>query len=234
VAPSVNLLDDGEVFAYFVDIESQLQKLRVHFKRQYQARVDMKALVLVSWMMLLYSPLLWTQTLFVVGKGGISSYGSVYIGNFGGGGGDQNWKPGPIVGLGMRVRTGDGFAVDGLVEYSIHSYATELSEPIANDPKNSIFEFTATGRLSFGIVEAMYIDIIGGVGISSQHEDEVVTIYQNSQYTSPGKESVDFGAVLGVGVEARISKKIELLLEGSLRMRTYVTPVVQLGIAYAL
>lgn len=184
---------------------------------------------------LLSLPLVFSQEMFVVGKGGLSWYGSAYIGNLGGSGGDQNWKSGPIMALGARIRMSDAIAFEGLVEYSTHRYAPrEWESPPINSPKNSILEVTTTGRVSFGIFDGSYLDIIGGVGISSQHKDERVTLYMNSRYTTPGRQAVDFGAVLGTGLEVRLSRTIELSLEGSWRMRFYVTPVVQLGFAYAL
>ncbi len=194
----------------------------------------MRILAVVSSLVIWFSPSLFAQTLFVVGKVGKSSYGSAYIGNVGGGGGDQNWNPGPIVGLGMRVRTSDGFAVEGLVEYSIHTFANEFNWPIGNDPKNSIIELTATGHISFGIVGPVYFDLVGGIGVFSQHEDGIAFIYQNSQWTAPGKDIVNVGVVLGTGLEVRASKSIEFAIEANLRMRTYVTPVVQVGAAFAL
>src|SRR5512140_1959543 len=81
----------------------------------------------------------WGRDILLVAKGGLSSYGSVYIGNLGGGGGDQNWNSGPIVGLGIRLRETDAFALEGMVEYSTHSYdPAEYEPPPINDPKNKI------------------------------------------------------------------------------------------------
>ena len=184
---------------------------------------------------LLHQSAVFAQEVFVVGKGGLSSYGSAYFGNLAGSGGDQNWKSGPIVALGARMRTSEAFAFEGLVEYSTHRYAPrEWENPPSNNPKNSILEVTTTGRLSIGIFGGTYLDIIGGVGLSSQHKDERTTVQGNSVYTTPGRQAVDFGAILGTGLEVRVSRSIELSLEGSWRMRFYVTPVVQLGVAYAL
>lgn len=42
-------------------------------------------------------PLLLAQQVFIVGKGGVSSYSSVYF-NIAGSGGDENWKSGHQVG----------------------------------------------------------------------------------------------------------------------------------------
>lgn len=174
------------------------------------------------------------QEVFIVGKGGISSYGAVQGFAVGGGGGDQSWKLGPIIGLGARIRTSDAFAIEGLFEYSTHRYAVkyEWEIPPINDPRNRILEFTTMGRLSFRLVDIVHFVFLGGVSISYHHKDDIVP--PNSQYITPGRRAVDVGGILGIGSEVRISKSIEISLEGSWRMRFYVTPVVQLGIAYGL
>lgn len=174
------------------------------------------------------------QEVFIVGKGGLSSYGSVQGFAVGGGGGDQSWKLGPIIGLGVRIRTSDAFAIDGLIEYSTHRYAVKYDWeiPPINDPRNRILEFTTTGRLSFRIVDIVHVAFLGGVSISSHHKDDKV--YPNTPYITPGRRAVDVGGILGIASDVRVSKSIEISLEGSWRMRFYVTPVVQLGIAYGL
>lgn len=176
------------------------------------------------------------QDLFVVGKGGISSYGSVFFNIAGPASGDQNWKSGPILGLGVRLRTSKSFALEGLVEYSTHPYKDtyDWDSPPLNDPRNMVLDFSAVGRVSFHIIDVVYIGILGGPAVSWHQKDEVIKIFPSYRSVSPGRNAVDLGAVLGVALDARLSRRIEFSLEGTLRMRFYVTPVTQIGVAYAL
>jgi hypothetical protein len=51
----------------------------------------------------------------------------------------------------------------------------------------------------------------------------VITVnYPSYRSVSPGRHVVDLGAVLGGSLDARISNRIELTLEGMWRMRFYV------------
>jgi hypothetical protein len=197
-------------------------------------RIKTRTLWVAVWTVLCCQPLVTAQTILIVGKCGVSSYGTVYIGSVGGGGGDHNWKTGPIFGIGARIRTSDTFAAEGVVEYSFHRYDSQWSGQISNDPLNGILELTAIPRWSIGIYDVVYLDILGGLGISYQHLDGKVVTYGTSQYTGPHTDLVVLSGLLGIGLEVRVSKSIELSLEGSWRLRTYVTPVAQLVIAYAL
>src|SRR4030042_2551369 len=72
---------------------------------------------------------IFAQGVSLIAQAGRSSYGSLYIGPLGGGGGDQSWKPGPIIGIGVRVHTSEHFSVDAVVEYSTHQYDTQKWDP---------------------------------------------------------------------------------------------------------
>jgi opacity protein-like surface antigen len=175
------------------------------------------------------------QSIAVVAKAGISSYGAVNIGSFGGDGGDTHWKKGPIVSLGARLRTSDRFAVDAAVEYSWHRYDPGMWDiPVVNDPKNRILDLVAAARLSFPIFNLFDINIIGGPELSYQNKDGLVQVYGSYRNVGTGRKAIDLGAALGIGVEVELSKMVEVWLEGSWRMRFYVTPVAQLGVAYTL
>ena len=174
------------------------------------------------------------QTVLLVAKGGISSYGSLYIGNFGGGGGEHGWKPGPIVSVGARLRVTETLAIEGVIEYSTHHLKRLWEDGIVNDPQNSILEISAIGRASWGLFGATYIGMVGGLSLSSQTKDAVVIQSVNSQYTTPEVKRTHVSVVLGANIEFRVLDQWEFSLEGSLRGRTYVTPVVQLGCAYVL
>lgn len=193
-----------------------------------------------SWGLLLCISFLWqpeilAQQVSLVLRAGLSSYGSATIGRFGGGGGDHNWKTGPIVGAGIRIRTSEGFALEALVEYSTHQYRSEAWEkPPTNDPRNRILDLNGVGRFGFVLFDPLRASVFGGIGLSYQYNDEIIIGTADSQRIAPGRSAVDVGAVLGIGFAVQVSRKLELSLDGSWRMRYYVTPVALLGIAYTL
>ncbi len=173
------------------------------------------------------------QELFVLAKGGRSTYGSFYFGNMGGGGGDTHWRTGPMIGAGIRLRTSDWFAVDGMVEYSTHRHDDQdgINTPL-NDPRNTVLEATALGRSSFTIISPLHFAFLYGLGLSYQHKDEFVRAFQPNSV--PADRNVTGAFILGLGLEVRTPPRFEFSIEGSLRCRQYVTPVALLGVAYSL
>jgi hypothetical protein len=173
--------------------------------------------------------------LYLLLQGGRSSYGTVYIGNFGGGGGDQHWKPGPIVGVGVRWKTSGTFALDGVVEYSSHAYKPyEWDEvPVKGDPRNTIFEINAVARPSLRLGETIWASLAFGPGYWFQSIDEV-TWEGHETWKRPGESASGVGFLLGLSVGVELARPLDLYLDGNLRCRKYVTPVVQLGLAYRI
>ena len=171
------------------------------------------------------------QDLFAVAKGGISSYGSLYIGPLGGGGGDTHWKSGPIFSAGARLRTSDGFAVDGVVEYSTHHWDNSWLPPV-NSPRNSILELSGIGRSSFRTIGPCHFCFLYGLGLSYQQKDELIREYNGTQYVTPKNHDLTASLILGVGLEVRVPAGLEISLEGNIRGRRYATPVAEFAIAY--
>jgi hypothetical protein len=173
------------------------------------------------------------RELFAVAKAGVSSYGSLYFGPLGGGGGDTHWKSGPIVSVGVRLRASDGFAIDGLVEYSTHRWYW-MWDPITNNPTNTVVDFCAMGRSAFRIIGPCYFSFLYGLGLSYQIKEEFVRVYDGKTYATPSNHDLTGCLILGVALEIRAPSGVEISLEGNLHGRRYVTPVVELGIAYSL
>jgi hypothetical protein len=166
------------------------------------------------------------QDVFVVAKAGRSSYGSLYVGPVGGGGGDTHWKSGPIISLGARLRTSEAFAADAMVEYSTHAYAAPTWEdPPIGDPRNRLVDVTALGRSSFRFVGPSHFVFMYGLGVSFQRKDVPNSPVSSNDFTGC--------VILGLGVEVRAFGNLEFAIEGSLRIRRYVTPVAALGVAYS-
>jgi len=196
----------------------------------------MKAFGLLICAIFLSHPLVSAQSIYFLAKGGVSSYGSVYIGNLGGGGGgDHNWKNGPIIGLGGRLRTSETFALDGAIEYSSHRYEVETWEiPPINNPTNSVLEVIAIGRSSFRVIGPVHFAFLYGLGLSYQYRDEFVRVAASSQHVKSSDSNVTGCIILGTAMEVRAPGNLEFTLEGCLRGRRYVTPVLELGVAYLL
>jgi hypothetical protein len=176
------------------------------------------------------------QSIFVLAKAGVSSYGAVYVGGLGGGGGgDHNWKTGPILSAGVRLRSSEGFALDGAIEYSTHRYDGNAWESVLiNDPRNSVLEITTIGRSSFQIIRPVHFGFLYGLGVSYQHREAFVRSIGHSQTLKPSDTNVTGCIVLGTALEVRVPSNLEFTLEGCLRGRRYVTPSLELGVAYLL
>ncbi len=181
---------------------------------------------------LLATGILSAQQVYLLLQGGLSSYGAVYVGNLGGGGGDQDWKPGPIVGVGVRLKTSNSFSVDGIVEYSTHPYGGGTpSYPVKGDPRNRIVEANAVGRATFTILEPLSGSFSFGAGYWYQEKDPIE--YNSPIWaTAPGHTDSGIGALVGLGLGVQLAERFDLYLDGNLRARKYLTPVLQLGLAY--
>ena len=172
---------------------------------------------------------------FVVAKGGISSYGALYFGPLGGGdGGDWDWHTGPYMSVGVRIRPTEGFAADALVEYSTHRYDGQYHTVNAySNSWNSVLDFTANLRLSLRLFDPVHIVFIGGGGLTFRHADEIVGTSWGSRYFKPATSDSRTVLVLGLGLEGRFAKTWEFSVEGGIRGREYATPVAQFGLAYS-
>ena len=171
------------------------------------------------------------QGLRLLGQIGRSSYGSMAIGGLGtGGGSDQEWKVGTIVGLGVRFQTSHNPTFDGIIEYSIHSFQSVSggAEP-TNDPKNKIVEFAILARFNIDIAGPVRLSLFPGISPYYQLKDD--RVYSNPAYNSKGESRFGVGGVVGAGFSVECSSVVDLYLDGSLRMRSYITPVIELGIA---
>jgi hypothetical protein len=183
---------------------------------------------------ILSTGLISAQEVYLLVQGGRSSYSSLYFGNLGGGGGDQHWKPGPILGVGVRLKTSGSFSVDGTVEYSSHPfYPDTWSYPVKGDPRNKIFDLNAVARASFTLLRPVSGSFSFGAGYWHQTKDPI-------EYDSPypgvpkGHTASGLGLVLGLGLAVELTDRFDVYLDGNLRGREYVTPVLQLGLAYRI
>ncbi|MCB2205101.1 hypothetical protein KQI65_10155 [bacterium] len=175
------------------------------------------------------------QSYAVVVKGGYSDYGEACIGGIGGGGCEWNWERGPILGIGIRRRTSESFAVEAVLDYSWHRYrGGEWEMNLVNEPWNRILELNAIARYSIALYRPVYFNLLGGMGLSYQDKDDLVREYDGQVYTTAGVESFHVSGVLGFALEGRVADRIELSLEGTWHMRYYISPTVQLGIAYVI
>ncbi len=195
----------------------------------------MKRLLLILILFVALPPFSNGQTVLLTLKGGLSSYGTFYLGNFGGGGGDHEWDTGPILSAGARLRSSELTAFDCLVEYSTHRRQVEIwNHPETVALRNSIFESTAMARLSWGILGPVYMSFLGGLSLSWQFKDQVTLVTATSVLTGTNSEGPRLGLVIGTGLEVRTSSRLELSIEGALRGRYYITPTAQLSAAYLL
>lgn len=139
---------------------------------------------------------------------------------------------GPILSLGVRLRIREELAIDGMVEYSTHQYQRKLSEnPTVSDPDNSILDVNLLGRLGGEISDDLRFELLGGIGIYSQHNDEYI---RNADDILPAEEYTGFGGAAGIGMEMIVSKRVNLAMEGMWRVRRHTTLTLQLGIVFRM
>jgi hypothetical protein len=175
------------------------------------------------------------QKIYVVVQGGSSSYASLSFGSLGAGGGDHHWKLGPIVGAGVRLKTSSSFSLDGTVEYSSHPYKPDEWDkvPVKGDPRNTIVEINAVARPNLHLAETVWFSFVFGPGYWFQSIDEVTWEGQPT-WKRPRQSASGVGFLLGMGFASEVARRWDLSLDGTLRCRAYVTPVLQLGLAYRI
>ena len=197
----------------------------------------MKKVWIVLGVILLTQTTSMAQEYSIIAKAGISDYASYEFSRifdsskrerYGDGAGGL----GPILSLGVRLRMREEFAVDGLVEYSTHQYQRQLSEnPTVSDPDNSILDVNLLGRLGAEISVDVRFELLVGIGIYSQHNDEYI---RSADDILPSEEYTGFGGTAGIGMEMIVSKRVNLAMEGMWRVRRHTTLTLQLGIVFRM
>ncbi len=169
----------------------------------------------------------------VLVQGGISSYNGA--GGFSPGMGDDRWKMGPLLNLGLRWTTSQRFSLAATVEYCTYAVKNPLDNRWVGpgNPTNTIFDVNLVARWQFWRLERLYASLPIGLGYWHQNVDPVESDapypWSRSGFTASG-----VGGVLGLGLGAELTRELELYLEGTYRIRTYTTPAAQLGLAYRL
>ncbi len=173
------------------------------------------------------------QDLFVLAKVGQSSYGSLYLGILPGGGADNEWRSGPLVSAGIRVRKSESFAVDALLAYSIHRPRNgQWDNLFSSNPRNTLVDLTVLGRSSLRIVGPVHCSFLYGLGLSYQHKDGLGLPESGSNV--PSSNALTGVVTLGAGLDVRAPSSVEFSIEGSLLCRQYITPAILFGVAYLL
>jgi hypothetical protein len=195
-----------------------------------------KKILLVLCMVLTSPATLMSQSVILEAKGGMSSSGTVGIGNFGGGGGgDNSWDSGPIIGLGVRLRKTERVALEAVFEYSSHKrLQQEWQNPLVNDPRLTRLELSALARWSWSLFRPTYFMLFLGPVLTYQKIDQIVTQGNSMQFTTPGTNNLHLGLVFGLGLGGQVADRWELWVDAGLRVRSYAAGTIQLGVAYAL
>ncbi len=171
--------------------------------------------------------------LFILAKAGQSSYGSLYLGIVPGGAADKEWRSGPIISAGIRVRESDSFAVDALLEYSTHQPRnSEWDNLLPSKPRNTLIDLTVLGRSSLRIVGPVHCAFLYGLGLSYQHKDGLGLAEPGGNV--PASNALTGVINLGTALDVRAPSSVEFSIEGSLLCRQYITPVIVFGVAYLL
>lgn len=169
-------------------------------------------------------------------KAGVSEYGSVQGLQVSGGSGPGVWYIGPIVGAGVEAHLNNNWHTQFTVEFSYNKYGEEVHHTESLERgKNRVIDLMANLKKRWG-----WFYIISGAGYSFQKN----TATYSSGYLSSGayfhylkyeaSSSNVFTGLFGFGVEFELTRSAGIFLEGTWRLRKYVTPVLQLGISQKL
>ena len=168
-------------------------------------------------------------------KGGISEYGSVQGISISGGGGPGAWYVGPILGTGLEYDLSRNWFLQGTFEYSENKYGglVAITETMERG-KNSVVDIMGSIKKRWD-----WFYLIGGVGFSFQKStDSFISYSYEGEYfrrrVYQGDSKVVLTGLMGIGFELYPMEELGFFLEGSWRIRVYVTPVAQLGIIYKL
>ena len=164
------------------------------------------------------------QNYYITLKGGSSDYEGVDF-NISGASGDNHWAKEIIISAGAGLRVSNAFAVEALVEYSTHKYEPrEWEASPTKDLRNTFTELTAIGKLTIVTISSVRLVGVTGLSLSFQREE-----YPTRELSKNG-----VSVPLGLGIECQITKNIMISIDGNWRLRFYVTPVAQIGLAYSL
>lgn len=168
-------------------------------------------------------------------KGGISEYGSVQGIRISGGGGPGPWYVGPMFGPGLEYDLNRNWFLQGTFEYSQNIYGglVPITETMERG-KNTVVDIMSNIKKRWD-----WFYLIGGIGFSFQQSTDsfISGNYEGENYRRrvyQGDSNVVLTGLMGFGLEVYPIEYLGIFLEGSWRIRVYVTPVAQLGINYKM
>ncbi len=168
-------------------------------------------------------------------KGGVSDYGGVQGLQVSSSGGPGDWKVGPVFGLGTEYYLGKNWFAQGTVEYSTNIYgATVHYTESLERGHNSVLDFMVNLKKRWS-----WFYLISGVGYSVQNStDSYSSGYFNGekfrQKSFQGSSTNVLTGLIGIGVEFYLFEDVAIFLEGSWRLRKYVSAITELGFLYKL
>lgn len=168
-------------------------------------------------------------------KGGISEYGGVNGIIISGSSGADAWYSGPIIGGGFEYSLSNNWFLQSTFEYSYNTYGAlvAVSESMERG-ENTVVDIMGNIKKRWN-----WFYIIGGAGFSFQKStDSFITGFYEEEFyrrnVYRGSSNVVLTGLMGVGIEFYPVENIAIFLEGSWRLRVYVTPVAQLGVGFKL
>ncbi len=168
-------------------------------------------------------------------KVGISDYGAVEGIAISGSHGAGPWNTGPIIGFGLEYDLKRNWYLQGSFDYSSSIYGGLVATS----------EMMERGSISVSDILVNikkrwnWFYLLGGIGFSYQSSSNSYNSgFVNGVYfrreVYKGTSKTILAGLMGIGIEIYFFDSIGIFLEGSWRLREYVTPVAQLGINYRL
>lgn len=171
----------------------------------------------------------------VILKGGITSYSGVQGFVVSGGGGDGIWKIGPVGGVGTEYDLGKSWFAQGTLEYSYSIFGDEVhhSESLERG-HNTVIEVMGNIKKKWN-----WFYLITGVGYSTQNStDTYKSGFINGERFHyvyyKGTSTNILTGLLGIGLEFNIVDDLGIFMEGSWRLRKYVSSITEIGVLYRL
>ncbi|NCQ18602.1 MAG: hypothetical protein COZ80_13115 [Ignavibacteria bacterium CG_4_8_14_3_um_filter_37_9] len=173
-------------------------------------------------------------------KGGTAGYGNIQGIQISGGGGPGDWKIGPILGVGIERELNKSWSLQATFEYSNNIYdGSKAWKDSLIIGKNTVVDLMGNIKKKWN-----WFYLIAGVGFSIQKSSETYSVaYDNSIYSggryykyimNEGTSAKGLTGLLGIGIQFRIVKNIEIFFEGSIRGRRYGSTAAQIGIIHEI
>ncbi|GEM_PF-4007608 len=142
------------------------------------------------------------------------------------------WGNSAQLSLGIEYPLNEDLSLQGLFLFSNHSLINNYLVNIEQDnPQIRLFDFMCNLKWNIG-----YFYVIGGIGLSFRHIDEIGFIANGIYYKMEflGSNKTVKAALLGIGFDIKIINQLNLIAESNINVRTNWGTALLVGLKYHL